>query len=210
MSSIRQVVFDIGRVLVEFDPDRLLAERYADPALRAAIKRDVFSHPDWQELDRGTIDEAAAAEIFHRRTGRPLAEMQALMGAVRRSLVPKPETWMLVRELAGRGVPLYLLSNMCSGHFEFLEARDADWRLFRGKVISGRIGLIKPERAIFEHLLTEHRLIAEETAFIDDHPPNVEMSRALGIRTIHFKDAAQCRRDLAEVLSGGAFALATG
>ena len=71
-------------------------------------------------------------------------------------------------------------------------------------MISGEVGLIKPEHAVFEHLLGRYKLNAIETAFVDDHPENIVGAKALGIEAILFRSADRCRRDLAAFLATAA------
>jgi FMN phosphatase YigB (HAD superfamily) len=71
-------------------------------------------------------------------------------------------------------------------------------RLFDGMVISCRVQKVKPEVEIYQHLLTEYKLAAEETVFIDDMDVNLVAAKSMGINTIKFANSAQCRRDLGE------------
>jgi putative hydrolase of the HAD superfamily len=201
---IRNVVFDLGGVLLRWRPQEIIDAFYADADMRATLRREAFQHPDWIELDRGTIDEAMAGERFARRLGRPPTEMAELFVRVRESLTPVPETVEVVRRLRARRLPLYVLSNMAEPIFPYLEARYDFFGLFDGLVISGAIKLVKPESAIFEHLTRRFAISAAETAFVDDLPANVAAARELGFATVLFEDAAQCERDLSRLLDGGA------
>ena len=197
---VRNVVFDFGGVLVRWQPEAIVAELYADEPLRARVRDAVFRHPDWIDIDRGTLSESAAIERFAARMDCPAAEMRALMQHVKNSLTPLPDSIALLEELAERGVPLYGLSNMSAPIFALLKSRHEHWDQFRGIVVSGEIGLVKPDPEIFHHLAKRYGLIPAETVFIDDHLPNIESARRLGFRTIHFADAEQCRGELDEHL----------
>lgn len=194
-----QVIFDIGGVLVPWDPPAVLRRFYPDAALHEPILAAVYRHADWRALDAGTLDEALALERMAARTGRPLQEMRALMQATRDSLQPIAASWRLVRALHARGVPLFVLSNMPERTFEVLARRIDGWSMFRGLLISGREGLLKPEPAIFERLLTRHGLRAEHCVFIDDMAENVAAARDCGLQAIRFADPAQCARELAAI-----------
>ena len=78
----------------------------------------------------------------------------------------------------------------------YLEKKYAIWDMFDGIVISSRIQKVKPEIAIYEHLLTEYQLNASETIFIDDTSENLTAASSIGIQTIKFVDSHQCKRDL--------------
>jgi FMN phosphatase YigB (HAD superfamily) len=195
-SPVRNVVFDFGGVLVRWQPEAVIASFYADEPLRALVRDAVIRHPDWIDLDRGSLSETAAIERFAARMGRPTAEMRALMQHIKDSLTPLPDSIALLDELAQRGVPLYGLSNMSAPIFELLKSRYDHWDRFLGIVVSGEIGLVKPDPEIFHHLAKRYGLIPAETVFIDDHLPNIESAGRLGFHTIHFADAEQCRREL--------------
>jgi putative hydrolase of the HAD superfamily len=202
-SRIRNVVFDFGGVLVRWHPEAIIAGFYPDEPSRALVREAVFRHPDWIDMDRGTLSENAAIERFAARMDRPAAEMRALMQHVKDSLTPLPDSIALLDELAQRGVPLYGLSNMSVPMFALLKSRHDHWDCFRGIVISGEVGLVKPDAEIFHHLAQRHDLIPAETVFIDDHLPNIESAGRLGFHPIHFANAEQCRRELATHLPMG-------
>lgn len=193
---MRNVIFDFGGVLVRWQPEAVIASFYTDDALRERVREAVIRHPDWVDIDRGTLSEDTAIERFAARMQRPAAEMRELMRHIKDSLTAMPDTVALLEELVQRGVPVYGLSNMSAPIFALLRSRYDHWDRFRGIVISGEVGLVKPEPEIFHHITDCYSLIPAETVFIDDHLPNIESAGRLGFRTIHFANAAQCRREL--------------
>jgi FMN phosphatase YigB (HAD superfamily) len=200
---VKNVIFDLGGVVLEWNPDRILEAYYSDPEVRALMKKQMFQHPDWLELDRGTMHETVVLQRASERTGRPAADVNGLFQAVRESLHTKSDTVALLEKLYRRGVPLYCLSNISADIFEYLRERHSFWHVFKGIVISGAIRMIKPEPEIFQHLLALYGLDAHETAFVDDNAPNVEAARTLGIHTVWFKNAGQCEAELEALLAQG-------
>ena len=198
--AIRHVIFDFGGVLVPWQPLETIGKFYADEALHPVIARATLQHPDWIELDRGTLDDEAAIQRFAARTGRSAAEMSAFLQHVRELLIPVPEMVALVRELVARGVPVYGLSNMATKTFAWLRSQHELWGMFDGIVISAHIRMMKPDAEIFEHILREYGLVATETVFIDDHRPNVDAARRLGFHTILFQSPQQCAAELRQLL----------
>jgi putative hydrolase of the HAD superfamily len=198
---VKNVIFDLGGVVLEWNPDRILAGFYADPEMRAIMKTALFLHPDWLELDRGTLSEADLLARAAGRTGRPAAELNGLFDAIRESLHTKPDTVALLEKLSARKVPLYCLSNISSDMFAYLRARHSFWGASRGIVISGDIRMTKPEAQIFEFLLQRYGLVAAQTAFVDDNAPNIEAARELGIHSVWFKNAQQCELELEKLLA---------
>jgi putative hydrolase of the HAD superfamily len=189
-------VFDLGGVVVRWDPDAIIAGVFSDSGIRSRIKADVFSHPDWLELDRGTLEREDAIARAAQRTGVARDEIRRLVHAVPPSLTVFPDTVDLLYRLKRLGYPLYCLSNMHFASIEYLEQVHDFWDVFDGRVISCRLNLCKPEAGIYEHLLKTYRLDPGETVFIDDVQKNLDAAAKLGIRTVRFENAAQCERDL--------------
>jgi putative hydrolase of the HAD superfamily len=156
----------------------------------------LFGHEDWGAFNRGELSEAELIQEVARRTGWSPDELTRVLDIVRESLVEKLDTVALLRALHRRAMPLYCLSDMPTSVFNHVRQRYDFWDLFQGIVVSGEVQMMKPGRAIFERLLLRYRISAEETVFVDDHQPNIEGARALGLDTILFSDAAQCRREL--------------
>jgi len=190
------LIFDLGGVVVRWDPDAIIAGVFPDQGTRAKAKAGVFGHPDWLELDRGTLAREDAIRRAAQRTGIAQAEIAKLLVAVPPSLVPFPDTVELLHRLKARGYPLYFLSNMHVASIEHLERAYKFWEMFEGGAISCRLRLCKPEPGIYAHLLRAYGLKAGETLFMDDVDQNLHAAAALGIRTLRFENAAQCEREL--------------
>jgi HAD superfamily hydrolase (TIGR01509 family) len=194
--NIRNVVFDVGGVLLEWNPSRIIAGLYPDPAIQAVIREQIFEHADWHEFDRGTLSETAAIEHFAKLSGRTRDETRLLMQAARESLAPITGTIALVEELADAGLHLYLLSNMPVSTYEYLIERHKFFGHFKHLVISGAIRLVKPEPAIYRHLVDETGIVPAESVFIDDLLKNVVAARECGFHAIQFTDPQSCRGQL--------------
>ena len=196
------LVFDLGGVVVRWDPDAIINGVFAGGEARNAVRAGIFAHPDWLELDRGTLAREDAIARGAARTGLPPAEIERLFKAVPPSLVPFPDTLALIQRVKASGHRVFCLSNMHFASIEHLERSHDFFALFEGKVISCRLNLCKPEPAIYEHLLKEFLLEPKQTVFIDDAEVNVAAAAKLGIRTVRFESAAQCERELAVFLAG--------
>jgi putative hydrolase of the HAD superfamily len=198
---VRNLIFDFGGVLVNWQPEAIISGFYAEPALRDAIRTQAFQHDDWLEMDRGTLDEPTVIRRFAARMARPEAEMAALFDYVRASLTPIEPTVALLTELNDRGYRLYGLSNMSAPIFEHLKSLHAFFDLFHGIVVSAAVKSVKPEPAIYERLRSQFALDFGESVFIDDLPRNVESARRLGLPAIRFESTAQVRRELEPLLA---------
>ena len=198
---LRNVIFDLGGVVLDWNPDRIVARFQPDTALQGQFKAALFGHTDWQEFDRGGLTEPELIDRLETRLGLTRAELATLLDAVRHSLVEKPDTVRLIRDLQQQGVPLYCLSNMPVAVYVHLQTHHQFWDAFSGIVISGEVKMMKPEPEVFLHLLESFDLQAAESVFIDDLVANVAAARMVGLHGIVFKDAVQCRAELTALLS---------
>ncbi|MEM7129755.1 MAG: HAD family phosphatase [Chloroflexota bacterium] len=207
---MKTVIFDLGGVVFDWNPESIMtaflesiqvleSER---SALKMRLKKEVFNHPDWLEADRGLLTEADAAKRFSARTGRTIPEMEQLLALTTASLRPFPETLQLIDDLVKMSIPLYVLSNMPSERGAFLLKSFDFWDKFEGIILSGDVQLLKPDAAIYKHLLSRFGLAPTDCAFLDDSQPNVIAAAELGIHGIHFRNAADCRPQLEAWLSG--------
>lgn len=187
-NAVTDVVFDIGGVLLDWDPRHLYRRLIPDPAEREWFLSEVCT-PEWNAtLDAGrSFDEACdelagrfPAHAEHIHAWKRQDEMVA--GAV-------PGTAALVRRLRGRSVPLYLLTNMPTDVFRARVKRFAVLREFDGAVVSGDEGVLKPSPEIFERLSHRYGLDPAASLFIDDSDVNVRGARAAGFVAHRFVDA---------------------
>ncbi|MBC6486981.1 HAD family hydrolase [Aeromonas hydrophila] len=189
------IIFDLGRVVVSWDPVGIVRSVRGDHGAEQLAER-LFNHPDWLEVDRGTLSLHTMARQAEHRTGLSAAENLAILQAVPASLVPDPAMLSLVESLHGAGHTLYALSNMGHASIDWLEQHQPFWRFFSGKVVSARVRMMKPEPDIYRYLLVSFDLQAEQCLFIDDSPANVTAAQALGIGGLVFTDAYSCRQQL--------------
>lgn len=200
----RTLVFDIGGVVVRWQPQTLLQEvlpALARDAERAqAMVGRIFQgfavDSDWADFDRGVVTPAELAQRIAARTGYPAHDLRTLIDAIPAHLVPMPDSLALLARLRAAGHRLTLLSNMPPPYIDHLLAQHACFDDFEAGVFSGRIGLIKPERAMFDHALQALALDLRQALFVDDNPANIDAAQALGWQALHFENAAQCEAAL--------------
>jgi HAD superfamily hydrolase (TIGR01509 family) len=193
---VKNVVFDVGGVLLEWNPPQVIAQMYPDPKVQAQIRQYIFEHPDWHEYDRGTLSADSAPTHFSRLSGRSEQEVRELLKATAESLRPIAGTMHLLDDLVAARVDLYLLSNMPVSTFEILSKRHTFFSHFKHLVISGAILMLKPEPAIYQHLVESTGIVPAESVFIDDLPRNVIAARESGLHAIQFTSPDACRAEL--------------
>ncbi len=200
----RTLVFDIGGVVVHWQPLQLMQQvlpaQAHDEASAKAVVAAVFQtfapDADWAQFDLGRIDPEALAARIAARTGYPLQGLRALIAAIPEHIQPMPASVALLERVRAAGHRLTLLSNMPVPYADHLEAAHACFGWFEAGVFSGRVGLMKPERAMFDHARDSMALDLDQSLFIDDHPANITAARALGWQALHFENAAQCEAAL--------------
>lgn len=195
-APIEAVVFDIGKVLVEWDLALIYRDLIADPAERAWFVRHVVT-PEWH---------------FQHDAGRPLAEMlperiaeypqhEALIRRYASHFGesipgPVPGTAALVEALDARGVPLFAITNFGAEFWPGFAPRFPVLERFRDIVISGVERLAKPDPAIFALAETRFGLPGGAMLFIDDNAHNIAAARECGWQAHHFHNAAGLEADL--------------
>ena len=190
------IVFDLGGVVLTWEPDRIIAGVFDDPDVQNLVLREVFQHQDWLELDRGTLERDRAIERAVVRTDLSKDEVSRLMLQVPDGLRLKPDTLALVRRVKAAGHRVFCLSNMHAASMAHLEETYDFWDVFDGLVISCRVYMIKPEPEIYQHLLERFDLVPGETVFVDDLETNVQAASEQGIQTIRFESPEQCEVEL--------------
>jgi 2-haloacid dehalogenase len=190
------VVFDLGSVLIDWDPRHLYRSLFDDEEAMEVFLRDVAS-PEWNaQQDAGrTWEEAIDALVREHPDQRDLivAYRERWVEMLGGAIEPVVE---IAAELRAGGIPLFALSNWSAETFPAALERYPFLSWFDGLVISGRIGIAKPDPRIFAHLLATNGLTAGETVFIDDTERNVEQARRLGFRAIRFTGAEALRAEL--------------
>ena len=183
-------LFDLGHVVLDWEPSRLYTKIFDTPQERDAFLTDVCTMAWHTRHDAGVSFADNAAELI-----RLYPHYEAEILAWGRRWMEMFDGYMdgtaeLIARLDARGVPLYALSNMPADPWdEMLEAFDV-LRRFRHVVVSGQIGMIKPNADIYHHALRMMDGPDPDTViFIDNSLPNVEAADALGFRTHHFKHA---------------------
>ena len=194
---IRNIIFDMGGVLLDYCPPRFVDHLGVGPEDKKLLLQEVFNTVEWFRLDRGTITEEEAAAAMKRnlppRLHDAVDRMLNWWELDLREVEGMPE---LLAELKALGFGIYLLSNASVRQPEYF-GRLSVSRYLDGGVISAPFKLLKPQREIYELLLREYRLKAEECFFVDDSVANVEGAYCVGITGAVFDgDVPRLRRKL--------------
>ena len=170
---IRNVIFDMGNVLILFDRDLFIRRLGVSKEDHALLMDEVFCGPEWIGMDQGIYTEASVLEGICRRLPQRLhAAAEALVFRWDEPLIPIEGMYELVEELKGKGYGIYLLSNASIRQHAYWP-RIAASRFFDGTLISADEKVIKPQSEIYRRCVQRFGLRSEECFFIDDMPENV-------------------------------------
>jgi 2-haloacid dehalogenase len=196
--SPTKVVFDVGNVLLRWDPRNLYRKIFDDEARMEWFLSTVCTS-EWNvEQDRGRDWDVAVALLVERH---PDLEMpirafhdrwhETVSGTIEENVT-------VLRQLRQAGVPTYCITNFSGPKFVEAQKRFPFLASFDGVIVSGDERVLKPDPAIYELLLSRYGLVAGDCIFVDDSPANVEGARKAGMHAIHFREpmdlAAELRR----------------
>ncbi len=190
------VIFDLGGVLIDWNPRRVYRDILKDEAEVDWFLREVLQMSWVLKLDSGMPVDDALAEAVSRHPDRQ-AEIEAFRDRWTDMLDgPIDGVPEIMAELDDAGVPLYAITNFNQEMFPIAEPLYPDIARFKDIAVSGRLGMIKPDPAIYRWLIDRNRLDPARAVFIDDVPRNVEAAREVGMKGHHFTDAERLRREL--------------
>ena len=176
---IRNIVFDMGMVLLEYDPVKVCWEYTDNPEDVEWMRRELFDSKEWSLLDEGTLTDAQALERVQKRLPnehlRWLAK-ESLEHWHEYNIWAKPGMGELVKELKEKGFGIYLCSN-CSVRLRVFEHEIPGIEYFDGTLVSAEEKLAKPNPAIYKRLFEKFHLKAEECFFIDDRQDNIDSAK---------------------------------
>jgi putative hydrolase of the HAD superfamily len=203
MKPRKHIVFDCAGVLFTWQPVQMLMRELphlaGTEAQAQALAAQVFQSygGDWGDFDLGTVEPAALVQRIATRTGLIAADVQTVVDAVPRELQAMPTSVALLRRLHAAGHRLFYLSNMPAPYATLLESRHEFFSCFSDGVFSARVGLVKPDAAIYDMAAQRFCVAPADLVFLDDHLPNVLAAQAAGWQALHFSSAAQAEAEMA-------------
>ncbi len=194
---IKNIVFDMGQVLIRFDTDIFMDRIGVESEDKPLLRREVFQSVEWSRMDRGSLTDEEAAAIIRARVPERLGEaVDKLVAMWDRPILEIPGMYELVEELKANGYKIYLLSNASLRQHEYWPRIPCS-RFFDGTLISSDVKLVKPQPEIFLLLCMKFGLRAEECFFVDDATLNCEAAHLVGMTPAVFHgDADEIREKL--------------
>ncbi len=192
--QIRNVVFDMGNVLMRFDGPYFSAQFTDNEADAAALNRALFGSTTWALLDSGTVSYGTMLRVARAHLEKRLwPNLDACFAGWAAYSTPIEQTNALAAQLKREGYGIYLLSNAGTRIHDQLDHMPA-WEVMDGAVVSGQERLMKPDPAIYQLLCERYGLVAEECLFVDDNADNCDGARLAGMRAVQYTGDASAIR----------------
>ena len=194
---IKNIVFDMGNVIIRFDPDAFIERFGVSGEDKKTLLLEIFRSPEWVMMDRGRLTDEQCADVLCPRVPEHLRDVaRKLIALWDRPIIEIEGIYPLIEELKGLGYSIYLLSNASCRQPDYWQRVPAA-KFFDGTLISYSVKLIKPMPEIYEKFFETFGLRREECFFIDDSPANIEAGLYVGMPGVVFhNDIKRLRRQL--------------
>lgn len=197
---IKNLVFDFGKVLVDYSFDRIVDTFFTDEAELKAFKQVILAPEFIDQCDKEDIPFAEIIRQAQHTYPQWEHELQLFLDNYLNFVIGEvPGMRSLLTRYREQGYKLYGLSNWCSVVHDVIRKFDI-LQMLDGYVVSSEVHLIKPSAEIYQCLLYRFQLKADECVFADDKMPNVLGARAVGMKAILFKNATQYEQELLPLL----------
>jgi len=178
---IKNIVFDLGNVLLSFRPAEFFIKKKYPENIRNKILTDIFGSREWAMLDNGDLTTSEAIDSIASISSLKKEEIELIFNLRSELMFPLDENVSLLPGLKKRGFKLYYLSNFPLDIFEETKNGYFFFTYFDGGIISSEVRLSKPDIRIFNLLLEKYSLLPAETLFIDDIEANVKVAESAGM-----------------------------
>jgi putative hydrolase of the HAD superfamily len=196
MILYKNIIFDIGGVLLTWDPESYVKKILGEDIDTKFFSDRLFTSRDWKELDRGSYSIEELHKIYLEKYPEISTEINLLLERWFEIIKPINENIALVPKLKENGYNLYIISNYVKEAIEEMKTQYEFFDYFNGMIISCYVNQIKPEKEIYESLIKKYKLNVKESIFIDDSPENVEAAEKVGINSIHCRNPEQLKKEL--------------
>lgn len=195
---IKNIVFDLGGVVVKYAPKNFLNKRFSNIELENFLYETIFASEEWKKLDKGDIQRVSANKEFMRKGAEHnrAFEVQAVLDEWIDIMTPVKATAQLIKRLKANGYNVYYLSNIPKDVMEYFKKNFSFIHLFTGGIASCDVHILKPDAEIYKLLLSKYDLYPQETVFCDDTDANVEAAKQLGMAAFKFKNAETFESEL--------------
>lgn len=197
---IKNLIFDLGNVLISFRPAEYLEKKNYPENIRTRILNDIFHSPEWLSLDNGDITTPEAIELISRKSTLKREEIALIFNLRTEIMFPLDENVRMLPGLKKEGFRLYYLSNFPLDIFEEIRSGYFFFKHFDGGVISSDVKLSKPDPRIYARIIGLYGLVPSECLFIDDMEVNVRAAERSGMKGLVTLGSQNISKELMTVL----------
>jgi len=197
---IKNIIFDLGNVLISFLPSEYLKKKNYPENIRRTILNDIFKSEEWKKLDNGEITVTEAIDSLSLKSTLKREEIALVFNFRTDIMFPLDDNVRLLPGLKKRGFSLYYLSNFPLDIFEEIKTGYFFFTYFDGGIISSEVKLSKPDVRIFSFFLERYSLNPDECLYIDDIEENVRSAEKLKIKGVTTYGSGNISGLLAELL----------
>lgn len=197
---IDTVIFDIGRVLVEWDWKGYLQGFGFSGAKTEKLAKAIFQSENWQETDRGVWSDEEILQSFIKEAPQYETDIRKIWQGMEKCIWKYEYTDKWIEELKKRGYKVYYLSNYGKTLRKKTKAALSFIQNCDGGIFSYEIQKVKPDSAIYKALLEKYSLVPNKCVFVDDMPENVRAARKCGLHGIRFTNYGKARAELEQKL----------
>ncbi|MBP3487677.1 MAG: HAD family phosphatase [Roseburia sp.] len=195
---IKNIIFDVGKVLVEWEPEQAMARLGMDAATVDAVADATVRMKDWDEADRGALTPEELLLHFIEKAPEYEKEIRDFWEHIGMAIYQYDYVKEWMQALKEHGYHLYILSNYGAWTYEHTKEALSFVEDVDGALFSFQVKQIKPEPEIYRTLLARYDLKADECVFLDDRAENIEGAKACGIHGIRFTSFEQAKQSLRE------------
>ncbi len=199
IKMIKTIIFDIGRVLVDWNWEEYLRGLF-DGDTATAVGEAYFMHPDYNEFDRGVLSTEEILQRFIKTAPHLESEIRLCFSRMGETVVQREFSIPWIKELRAKGYQVLFLSNYSYQMRELNPEALSFVEYMDGGVFSCDVKKIKPDRDIFECIIEKYNLDPKECIFIDDNCNNIATANSIGIHGITFESYNQVREEMEKLL----------
>jgi glucose-1-phosphatase len=197
---IKNIIFDLGNVLISFKPSDYFDKKNYPEAIRNTILNDIFSSKEWLMLDNGDISTPDAIEAISKKSSLNKKEIAHIFNLRTDLMFPLDSNVRVLPGLKKQGFRLYYLSNFPGDIFEEVKNGYFFFKYFDGGLISAEAKSSKPEEGIYRNLMERYSLNANECLFIDDIEKNVVTAQSLGMKGLTTFGSLEISKEIEKAL----------
>lgn len=196
---IKNIIFDLGNVLINFKPRDLLAHYTNNVEELNRFVSKIFLGPTWLKLDHGTLPFSQAREVFLKEFPHDAKLINIFFDRWKEVLTPIQRHVDVLKKLKSNGYNIFVLSNFIDDPFSYVKEQYDFFKILDGLVISYQEHFIKPEKEIYEILIKRYNLNPQECVFLDDYKEFLEPAKIMGMSIILVENNTDINKKLREL-----------